>query len=355
VIFADCFSAKIAQLSAKGKPHQECCCAINHAFFEWKFVGKTIKIYLADESVTGIRHAEIANWSGQALACPRSRFQELREWPEVQRPGVYFLLGVDDASGSEAVYIGEAEVVIERLASHVTGKDFWTEVVAFTSKDENLTKAHVRYLESRLVGIAKQAGRYQVTNFASPQLPSLPRSDRDAMEEFLGAAKMLLAALGHKVLENFVSQPKQPSLPHTPATIGCLPDAKIGPVAAEQQPYSLAVFHLRVAEVYARAVRTDEGMVVLEGSDATTTTYKSLTGSMAALRQGLIEAGTLAPSGTKLRLTRDHLFKSPSQAAGVLAGYSINGREYWKLEDGTTYAQVETQQSKLLLEDFAVK
>ena len=318
-------------------------------------MGKTIKIYLPDESAAGIRHAEIANWSGQALACPRSRFQELREWPKVQRPGVYFLFGVDDESGSDAVYIGEAEVVIDRLASHMNGKDFWTEVVAFTSKDENLTKAHVRYLESRLVEMAKQAGRYQVTNFASPQLPSLPRSDRDAMEEFLVAAKILLGALGHRVLENFVSQPKQLSLPDAPATIKSLDDAKIGPETAEQNPHSPAVFHLHVADIHARGMRTDEGMVVLESSDATATTYKSLTGSMAALRQGLIEAGTLAPAGTKLRLTRDHLFKSPSQAAGVLAGYSINGREYWKLEDGTTYAQVETQQSKLLLEDFAVK
>ncbi|MCS0631662.1 GIY-YIG nuclease family protein [Telluria mixta] len=318
-------------------------------------MGKTIKIYLPDESVAGIRHAEIANWSGQALACPRSRFQELREWPEVQRPGVYFLLGVDDATGSDAVYIGEAEVVIDRLASHVTGKDFWTEVVAFTSKDENLTKAHVRYLESRLVEIAKQAGRYQVTNFASPQLPSLPRSDRDAMEEFLGAAKMLLGALGHKVLENLVLRPKRSnSLDQTPA-VESLVDANIGSVAVEQKPYGPAVFHLRVAGIHARSMRTDEGMVVLEGSDANATTYKSLTSSMAALRQVLIESGTLAVSKAKLRVTRDHLFKSPSQAAGILAGYSINGRECWKLEDGTTYAQFETQQSNLLLEDPAPK
>ena len=318
-------------------------------------MGKTIKIYLPNESVVGIRHAEIANWSGQALACPRSRFQELREWPEVQRPGVYFLFGIDDETGSDAVYIGEAEVVIDRLSSHMVAKDFWTEVVAFTSKDENLTKAHVRYLEARLVGMAKHASRYQVTNCASPQLPSLPRSDRDAMEEYLGAAKMLLGALGHKVLENFVSQPKQSSLPDVAPIIESLAHAKIGPVAAEQKPYSPAVFHLRVAGIHARGVSTDEGMVVLEGSDATTTTYKSLTSSMAALRQVLIESGTLTLCETTLRLTRDHLFKSPSQAAGVLAGYSINGREYWKLEDGTTYAQFETRQSNLLLEDLAPK
>jgi hypothetical protein len=168
-------------------------------------VGKTIKIYLPDESVSGIRHAEIANWSGQALACPRARFHELRQWTEVQRPGIYFLFGIDDRTGEEAVYIGEAEVVIDRLASHMSGKDFWTDVITFTSKDENLTKAHVRYLESRLIGTAKRAGRYRVANATSSQLPLLPRSDRDAMEEFLGSVQMLLGVLGHKVLEPLVT------------------------------------------------------------------------------------------------------------------------------------------------------
>jgi hypothetical protein len=312
-------------------------------------MGKTIKIYLPNESVSGIRHAEIANWSGQALACPRSRFQELREWSEVQRPGVYFLFGVDDETAEEAVYIGEAEVVIDRLSSHMSGKDFWTEVVAFTSKDENLTKAHVRYLESRLISMTKHAGRYRMTNGSLPQLPSLPRSDRDAMEEFLAAAKMLMGALGHKVLEALVSHTSNSTPP-------CDPDPPVLAGAEAQGtgkvPDSLPVFHLRVADIHARGVRTDEGMVVLEGSDATAATFKSMTGSMVAMRQMLVESGALVPSGKKFKLTRDHLFKSPSQAGGVLAGYSINGREYWRLEDGTTYAKYETQLSDSLLKDL---
>ncbi len=315
-------------------------------------MGKTIKIYLPNESVSGIRHAEIANWSGQAVACPRSRFQELREWSEMQRPGVYFLFGVDDKTAEESVYIGEAEIVIDRLSSHMSSKDFWTEVVAFTSKDENLTKAHVRYLESRLIAMTKLAGRYRMTNGSFPQLPSLPRSDRDAMEEFLAAAKMLMGALGHKVLEALVSQPRIVNNPMPPCDPG-LPvfaSAKASSMGKVQD--SLPVFHLRVAGIHARAVRTDEGIVVLEGSVATAETGKSITGSMVAMRQMLLESGALVPSGEKLRLTRDHLFKSPSQAGWVFAGYSINGREYWRLEDGTTYAKYETQLSDLLLKDL---
>ena len=314
-------------------------------------MGKTIKIYLPNESVSGIRHAEIANWSGQALACPRSRFQELRDWPELNRPGVYLLFGTDDETGDDSVYIGEAEIVIDRIASHIAGKDFWAEAVAFTSKDENLTKAHVRYLESRLISQSKSAGRHRVMNSTSPQLPSLPRSDRDAMDEFLDSAKMLLGALGHRVLDPLVAplRAKHASI----ITHGISEESNQVNITNTDLIVSAPVFHLRVAEIYGRAVQTDEGIVVLKGSEATVTTFPSMTGRMDAIRKMLLESGTLIQAGGKLQLMRDHLFKSPSQAAGVLLGYSINGREHWKLEDGTTFAVHETRRSNKMLDELA--
>lgn len=39
--------------------------------------GTQLKIYLANGSVTGIRHAEIVNWTGQAIAVPRVHIKEL--------------------------------------------------------------------------------------------------------------------------------------------------------------------------------------------------------------------------------------------------------------------------------------
>lgn len=55
--------------------------------------GKSIRIYLADGTVTGIRHAEIVNWTGQGIACPRKKVSDLQHWEEAQKPGVYFLFG----------------------------------------------------------------------------------------------------------------------------------------------------------------------------------------------------------------------------------------------------------------------
>ena len=128
-------------------------------------LGRTIKIYLDNGSVTGIKHSEIVNWTGQAMASPRGMIKKLKDWTEAQRPGVYFLFGLDE-NGNESVYIGESENVFERLIQHVGDpkKDFWDEVVFFTSRDENLTKAHVKFLESKLTLLAKNANRYNVLN-----------------------------------------------------------------------------------------------------------------------------------------------------------------------------------------------
>ncbi len=315
-------------------------------------MGKTIRIYFPSDSASGMRHAEIVNWTGQALSCPRSRFKELIAWPELDRPGVYFLFGVHEETGEDAAYIGEAEKVIERLSSHVSEKMFWNEVVAFTNKDDYLTKSHVKYLESKLLTLTAECKRYSLINTARPKLPLLPRSDADAMDEFLESIKLLLAALGHKTLEPFVARMSKPVEVAAPdeamaTLVADMLTAHQGKVM-ETSP----VFTLNVSGLECRSVRTDEGLVVFAHSDASATALSSLTGGLRAKREALIEAGVLVPFGDKLRMMRDHLFKSPSQAASILAGYSMNGRANWRLSDGTSYGEYETALSNDLLTEL---
>jgi hypothetical protein len=73
--------------------------------------GKTVKLFLADGTAAGIRHVEIINWTGQAIAAPRTRYLELKNWDELHRPGIYFLFGYSDDTGAGLVYIGESENV----------------------------------------------------------------------------------------------------------------------------------------------------------------------------------------------------------------------------------------------------
>lgn len=297
-------------------------------------LGTSIRVYLADGTVTGIRHAEVVNWTGQALSCPRVRIGELGEWDQAKRPGVYLLFGTDEATDKPAVYIGEAENVFDRLQSHLSQKDFWTEIILFSNKDENLTKAHVRYLEARLTEMARVANRYEIKNGNQPQPSLLPRGDRDSMESFLGQARLLLGVLGHKVVEPIASGAST----LTPGTTG--PKTAAAPSSASAS----VTFQLTAKGVTARAVMTDEGVVVLAGSGAVPKAVESTSPGYKRLREQLVQQGVLVKDGSNLKFSQDHLFSSPSAAACVVVGAAINGREAWRTPSGESLVDLEAKQ-----------
>ena len=287
--------------------------------------GKTVRIYLADGSPAGIRHAEVVNWTGQAIVCPRGRVGELSKWPEAHRPGVYILLGENPESSKPMAYIGEAEHVHTRLKQHVAFKDFWDQVVFFTSKDENLTKSHVKYLESRMVDLAVTAKRMELENGNAPNLSPLPRPDRDAMEEFLGPARILLGALGFTLLEPVKSGKE-----------GDAPESGKGPL-------SHITLHLNVPKrgIEAKGFSIDEGFIVSKGSIAERKVRDSLGAGYVKRRLEYIENGVLVESEGHMLFTQDVLFSSPSAAAATVCAGSWNGREGWKDIHGTTLAKLE--------------
>ena len=291
--------------------------------------GKTIRIYLADGSPTGIKHAELVNWTGQAMVCPRGRVGRLSSWPESQRPGVYVLWG-ESETGQSIAYIGEAENVRDRLQSHLRNKDFWDQVVFFTSKDENLTKSHVKYLEARMVQVAQAAGRVALENGNAPQLPALPRSDRDAMEEFLEPARVLLAALGFLILQPLAKKPE----------LGSTGGDSSGPLSGTRLYFDVAK-----TGVKAEGVSTDEGFVVYAGSTGSKAVKSSLSKGWQTLRDELIGSGALVEGDQVISFAKDVLFKSPSAAAAIVCAGNRNGRESWKDEHGTTLKQLEEAQN----------
>ena len=144
---------------------------------------KTIKIFLIDGEPNGLRTVELSNWVGQAVVIPRNKLKDVKNRPELNKPGVYFLLGKDSEDASlPMVYIGEAEILWNRLSTHDNNKDFWQTAIAFTSKDNNLTKAHVKYLESCCLVLANNAKRSDIKNESESSLPSLPESDVAEMD-----------------------------------------------------------------------------------------------------------------------------------------------------------------------------
>ena len=275
----------------------------------------TIKLFLVHGDAKRLRTAELSNWTGKAVAGPRSELDGVLAREEAAKSGVYFLSGADSDSGKSAIYVGEAESIRERLRGHLD-KDFWNHVVFFVSKDENLTKAHVRYLEGRLIEQAKLAGRALVMNGQSSG-SRLPESDREDMEIFLERIHQLMPVLGADAL---------------------LPIGLVAEGRAEQ-----AILVCEIKGLKAIGHLTPTGFVVLKGSQAVLKERASAHQypSTIASRKRLIEDGTLIEEGGHLTFTRDSEFSSPSAAATVVHGGSANGLLAWKSNRGKTLKELE--------------
>ena len=277
----------------------------------------TIKLFLPHGDAKSLRTAEIMNWTGFAVAAPRTELDDLLQREELDKSGIYILSGTDPLSGSPRAYIGEAEVIRERLKQHKT-KEFWISAIVFVSKDENLTKAHVRYLESRLLAEASQVGRFALEqNQAGGS--KLPESDRADMEVFLSHIRQLLPVLGSDLLIP-VAQP-----------------------AAKLQTGGVLFCQVKGAE--GRGHRTPDGFVVLKGSTAVLQERESAKNWPAtiAIRKQLIADGTLLQKDGFYGFSRDVQFSSPSAAAAVIHGGSANGLVAWRTKDGTSLKELDEQ------------
>ena len=279
--------------------------------------GKTIKIFLIDGDPNGRMSCELSNWSGKAYKIPRIKVKDCSDRDDLTSTGVYLLFGKDD-DGKDQVYIGEAESILKRLNQQLTSKDFWNETIVFISKDENLNKAHIKYLENRLHEIAKSANRYRVDNSIIPTQSSISESDRAEMEEFIEYIKMLVNTLGHKVFdEKREFKPKQKQ----------------------------ATFFIKAARgADGKGEPSSDGFVVFKGSKAAATIVNSMTPSFITYRQKLINEGVLAEKGDYLEFTDDYIFSSPSTAAVMVMGRNANGLSEWKSKDGKTLKEFETDE-----------
>jgi len=279
----------------------------------------SIRIFLADGSPDGIRILEKSNWTGRAVVASRTQLPEAFQRDELSRPGLYVLAGTGD-DGESKLYIGEADVLADRLRTHASKKDFWTWFVAFTSADENLNKAHVRYLESRLLTLARTANQWGVENAAAPNEPPLSEADRADADWFLDEMLVIYPILGIDAFEIAASEPAPP---------GGADDLVLDQRGAK-----------------GRGRETKDGFVVLAGSRARASEVASAKPWLIDLRRKLLERGVLVDDEGALRFTQDYRFTSPSSAAAVLVGGSANGRKAWRTGDGRTLREVQDARAK---------
>jgi hypothetical protein len=265
--------------------------------------GKSISLFLIDGTSDGVVACELFNWTGKGYKIPRSRLKELANRDDLKRAGVYFLVGRDETD-SEAAYVGEAEEVYKRLLQH-QDKDFWTEALVFISKDENLNKAHIKYLEYTLHKSAIEAARYQVTNSNIPSKPAISEAERAVMTEFADNLQLLVGTMGYKLFEHLTKR-----------------------AVPKQEQYFIT--SARGAE--AVAVVTSEGMVVRKGSKIAMSEVPSIPQTFHLKREKLMNDSIVKD----FAFTKDFLFSSPSTTAAVVMGRSANGLIEWKRKDGST-------------------
>ena len=282
----------------------------------------SIRIFLADGVPDGLRVVEKSNWTGRAVVASRSQVARAFERTELAQPGVYVLTGVND-DGAPRLYVGEADILRDRLKTHVGGRDFWTRFVAFTSTNEGLNKAHVRYLESKLVALAKAANQWGIENSTIPAVPPLSEADKADAEWFLQEMLVIFPLLGIDAFEEAASQARSEA-------------------RADEESTTLRLKE-RGAEATGREV--GDGFVVFKGSRARLDEVPSILDWLRNLRQQLLERGVLAQEGNAYVFTQDFRFNSPSTAAGVLVGGSANGRRAWKDERGRSLRQLHAERS----------
>lgn len=276
--------------------------------------GKTIRQFLIDGQADGRWISELSNWTGKAYKIPRTYINQCSDRKDLSNTGVYFLFGRDDETDAEQVYIGEAENILNRLKQHLSEKDFWTECVVFISKDNNLNKAHIKYLENHIYILAKESKRYEVINSNVPTEASISEMDRAEMDEFIDNMRLILGVLGHKILE---------------------------PSVIRENSRDTALFTLQDRSgIRASGKPVSEGFVILKGSKIAENVTSSLSKSVMDKRQLLFDKGIV--DGNFI-FTQDWTFTSPSLAAAIVVGYSINGRNAWKNKNGVTLKEIETE------------
>jgi Domain of unknown function (DUF4357) len=276
--------------------------AVPHGFW--------IRLFLVDGRREGLWLVEKSNWSGVGLVWPRSAHSHARLRDELARAGVYVLVGPAESDPERRrVYVGEADVLRPRIDRHLADRDFWTRAIVFTRSD--LNKAHVKYLESRLLTLARDAARDEIDNTNAPALPRLAEAEVADMDEFLGQMLTIFPILDVRSFE---------------------------PLRAAGDGARLS---LTGPGANARGQESPDGFVVFAASVARPDAVASIHPYLAALRETLQEQGVLRAEGEGLVFTKDYEFSSSSTAAGVVLGRAASGPKEWKDAAGRTLREIQ--------------
>ena len=292
---------------------------------------QSLELFFIDGKADGMLTAEVFGWTGHILVTPRTRLNDALRREQSAFTGIYILLS--DQDDKPLAYIGEGENIANRIKSHDTKKDWWTRAVLITSAANNLHKAHVQYLESRLISEARAAGNADIENGNNPSQPSLSEAAKANMETFIDQILLVLPAIR---VDLFTTKTRAQK------------DLQTKEVAIAESP----IFELihKKAGIKATAIIEDGEFVVQKGSQCRMEWIgdTAIPHTYSKLFKKLVDSGVIEAQGGCRVFTQNYAFSSTSAAGAVCKGNQTPGPVAWKVEGtGKTYKEWEAQTLKI--------
>ncbi|MGM9959258.1 MAG: GIY-YIG nuclease family protein [Erysipelotrichaceae bacterium] len=281
--------------------------------------GKNVNTFvIKDNDYDGRMVSSIPNWTGRVFGVPRTALSKCNDFDGYKHSGVYLLLGANENTGREAVYIGQAGTrkngkgLLNRLIEHNRDfrKDYWTEAILLTTVDDTLGPTDISYLEHKLTIMAIEAGRYEVMNGNEPSMGNISFQKENELKEFIENFMLVLKALRYRIFDPLVP--------------------------AVNDNNEEEILYCKRKGINATGRITAEGFVVRKGSVIASNTTNSCPLNIIRKREEYSD---------KIKnnvLQEDILFASPSGAACFVTGASANGNGEWKNAEGVTLKELES-------------
>lgn len=284
-------------------------------------MGTTLHLFLIDDKMTGRIKCSIGQRTTVLYKIPRTELDRcnIEDNSDISKhlrqTGIYFLIGKDEESGKEAIYIGQAILranggaILTRLQEHKRNpdKDYFSEVIAITTTDNTLGATELNYLENKFTMRAVGANRFVVKNANTPNVGSFSEETESDLNEFIENVELIMGTLGYRPFTPFVSAPAQNSI---------IDDE---------------IFYYKGNGFDAKCKVTDEGFVLLKDSTVLLNRKGSTGNSTIKARES--NESKIDSNG---KTQEDILFASASGAACFVVYGSINGKEVWKNANGQT-------------------
>lgn len=294
---------------------------------------KNINIFLMDGEVTGRIKCTISNWTGVIFKIPKNMIASLKDRDELKQSGIYFLFGEIEQENykKDLVYIGQAgirkngEGVLFRVMEHNRDTDieYFNDVIVLTTQNNSFGATEISYLENKFTNLAKEIGRCVIKNSNEPNLGNVTEEKESELDEIIENTKMIIGTLGYKIFVPIINEQLE---------------------KLNEDKLYLSINKKNGSVINASCKRTNEGFVVLKGSDICLKDVPSMPKTLKKLRENLIRDNVIQDG----ILTENQLFNSPSYAASFVLGISVNGKSAWKNKDNLSLKEIEELEIKQL-------